>query len=97
MASRRADNHAKLEAQIVEWSKTIDTLMAKAHTLKDEARASAVKRIEEGKLKLASARQKLDALKTIGADKYDEAKASLEHLWQEAKTALEKGAFIAPK
>jgi hypothetical protein len=67
-----------------------DSLTTKTHQLTDDARRSAKKQIEEGKVKLAAARQKVDALKTVGSDKYEEAKTTLESFWKDAKAVFEK-------
>lgn len=81
---------AKLEAQIEAWNARIDELNAKAQRLSDETRRSVQKQIEEGKAKLATARQKVEMLKSIGSDKYEEAKTTLESFWREAKAVFEK-------
>lgn len=94
---RKDEYVAKLEAQIEEWSTRVDGLTAKAQKLNDDARRSVLKQIEEGKGKLAAARQKVDALKTIGSDKYEEAKATLESFWKESKALFEKDESTAAK
>ncbi|MGZ4419098.1 MAG: sll1863 family stress response protein [Gaiellaceae bacterium] len=88
--ARKDEYVAKLEAQIEDWSARIDGLTAKTHKLTDDARRSVQKQIEEGKVKLAAARQKVDALKTVGSDKYEEAKTTLESFWKDAKAVFEK-------
>lgn len=88
---------AKLEAQIKDWSARIEALTAKAQKLNDDARRIALKQTEEAKLKLAAARQKVDALKAIGSDRYEEAKATLEGFWKDAKALFEKDESAAAK
>jgi guanylate kinase len=81
---------AKLETQLARWSARIDDLTVRARHLGHEARHSIEARIDTRKAKLAAARQKLDALKIIGNDRYDSAKTALERFWKDAKAVLER-------
>ena len=81
---------AKLEAQIKEWSAQLDEVATKAQKLTADARVAAQKQLEEGRSKLTAARHKLDGLKGVGADKWEEAKAKVESFWKEARTAFER-------
>jgi len=81
---------AKLENQIEEWRGKVDALALKAERLTADARRSYDKALEERKAKLAAARQRLDALRAIGSDKWEEGKATVESFWKEAKAVFEK-------
>jgi hypothetical protein len=88
---RKDEYVAKLEKQLARWSAQVDRLMEKALELGDEARHSAQMRIDDGKVKLAAARQKVDALKIVGSERYEHSKTALESFWKEAKAAFERG------
>ena len=81
---------AKLEAQIKEWGAHLDGVAAKAQKATADARGAVQKQLEEGKAKLVAARQKLDGLKGVGADKWEEAKTKVEGFWKEARAAFER-------
>jgi hypothetical protein len=81
---------AKLEAQMLEWTAGMERLKAKADDLTADARDACQKQIEEGKVKLAGARQKLDALRAVGSDKWEETKATVESFWKDARAVFEK-------
>ncbi len=90
MTETKEDYFAKLEKQLGEWKKQIDTLADKAQGMTAAARQAYDKRIEEGRRHLGEARQKLDALRHIGADRWDEGKAVFERFLKEAKGVFEK-------
>ena len=81
---------AKLETQLERWSARLDDLTVRARHLGLEARPSLEARLDNRKVKLAAARQKLDALKIIGDDRYETAKTALESFWKDAKAVLER-------
>jgi hypothetical protein len=81
---------AKMEAQLAGWSVRLDKLTLRARLLGDDTRRSVEARIGDRKVKLAAARQKLDALKIIGKDRYEVAKTALERFWKDAKAVLER-------
>ncbi len=91
MSERHEVYFAKLETQIEQWRRRLDTWAAKAEKLTAEARRAYERGIDERRAKLAVARQKLDALKHIGGDKWEEGKATLESFWKEAKAILDEG------
>ena len=79
----------KLESQIEDWRKRLDALAAKAEEMTADARHAYEKAIEERRAKLALAREKLDALRQVGSDKWKEGRATLESFWKEAKAVFD--------
>jgi predicted nucleic acid-binding Zn-ribbon protein len=88
---------AGLETQIQEWSARIDGLSAKAEKLSAEARRAYQKQIEDGRVKLGVVRQEVAALRAVGSDKWEEAKATVESFWKDAKAMFENDEFTPGK
>ena len=88
---------AKLETQIQEWSTRIDGLSVKAEKLTADARSAYQKQIEERRVKLDVVRQEVAALKAVGKDSWEEAKATVESFWKDAKAVFENNEITPVK
>jgi chromosome segregation ATPase len=80
----------KLNAQLKEWSASIDVLKARAEKATADLKISYSKQVDDLKAKRETARTKLNDLKTAGDDAWERMTASLEKSWSEIKAAFDK-------
>jgi hypothetical protein len=80
----------KSEADLKEWSRRLEKLAAQAEKLTAEAKTAAQKGIGELRPKLAAARQRLDASRSVASEKWLDAKSGVESIWGEVKALFEK-------
>ena len=78
------------EAQLKEWSATVERLAAEAEKLPTEGKAKTQKAIGELKAKLGAARGRANATKALAGEKWLEAKGGFESFWAEVKALFEK-------
>ena len=84
------------EAQLKEWSATVERLAAEAEKLPAEGKAKTEKAIGELKAKLGVARGRVNATKSLAGDKWLEAKAGFEGLWADVKGLFDKHSAKPP-
>ena len=78
----------KLEAKLREYRADIDKMKAKADGAEAGARIEYYKQIEMLNAKLSSVEGKLLDLKSAGEEKWESAKAAVEHSWGDLKHSL---------
>jgi poly(hydroxyalkanoate) granule-associated protein len=73
----------KLEAQLKEWDRQLDQLMAKAKKAGAEARAKIEDELAGLKSKRVAAQKKLDELRNRGEDAWEDLKGGIEKAWDD--------------
>lgn len=81
-------NVGKMEAQLREWGAKIDELATKAEKAGAEVKADYRQRLEELKVKRATAQARLDELKGAGNQKWLTLKSGLEAAWKDLEIAF---------
>ena len=80
----------KLNAQLKEWSASIDGLKAKADKASADLKIGYYKRLDDLKTKRDTARAKLDELKAAGDDAWERMTTAIEKSWGDIKAAFDK-------
>ena len=80
----------KLEAQLKEWDKQLDQLMAKAKKVRADARTRIEEELAGLKDKRAAAQKKFDELRHHGEGAWEELKDGVEKAWGDISDALGK-------
>ncbi len=87
MKDKRKAYEEKLDAQLKEWSAQISLLKAKADNAKADAKIEYYKTIEALQGKQNKAMTKLQELKAVGDDAWEDLKKGAEKAWADVKTA----------
>jgi hypothetical protein len=93
MADKRKAYGEKFDAQLKEWSAEITLLNAKADKAKAETKIEYYKTIETLQGKQDTARMKLQELRTVGDDVWEDLKTGAENVCDEVKTAFQGAAL----
>jgi len=80
----------KLEAQLKEWDRQLDQLMAKAKKAGAEARTKVEDELANLKNQRAAVQKKLDELRNRGEDAWEELTDGVEKAWADISDALGK-------
>ena len=80
----------KLNAQLKEWSASIDVLKAKADKANADLKIGYYKQLDDLKMKRDAARNKIDDLKTAGDDAWERVTTAVEKSWGDIKAAFDK-------
>ena len=80
----------KLNAQLKEWSASIDVLKAKADKANADLKIAYYKQLDDLKMKRDTARNKIDDLKTAGDDAWERVTTPVEKSWGDIKAAFDK-------
>lgn len=86
----------KVEAQIHEWSATLDVLKARTEKLTVQAKLDMQPSIDAVHAKYDAAKAKLDKIGAATDDTWDEVVKDVDHAWSDLKAAVE-GTFDALK
>lgn len=81
---------SKLEIQLGEWAAKLDELVAAAEQAGEQAKRDSRERIDELKVRLATAQARLDEAKLAGGDKWDTMKEGLERSWKELERTFQR-------
>ena len=87
---KRKAYEEKLDAQLKEWSAQIALLKAKADKAKAEAKVEYYKMIETLQGQQETARMKLEDLRAVGDDRWEDYKTDGEETWAQIKAAFQK-------
>ncbi|ALA60284.1 hypothetical protein [Nitrospira moscoviensis] len=79
----------KLEAQLKEWTATLDQVKAKADAAEASARIEYYKQIDGARAQIAAAQAKLNELKASTEDAWASLKGGVEETWANLKTAVD--------
>jgi uncharacterized coiled-coil DUF342 family protein len=79
----------KLNAQLKEWSASIDVLKAKADKATADLKIGYYKQLDDLKAKRDSAREKLEDLRTAGDDAWERMTTAVEKAWRDIKVAFD--------
>lgn len=88
MNDKRKAYEEKLDAQLKEWSAQIALLKAKADNAKADAKIEYYKTVDALQHKQKEAKAKLQELKTVGDEAWEDLKVGAEKAWAEVKTAF---------
>jgi hypothetical protein len=80
----------KLNAQLREWSASIDVLKAKADKAGADLKIGYHKQLDDLKAKRDTARSKIDELKTAGDDAWERVTTAVDRSWDDIKAAFDK-------
>ena len=80
----------KLNAQLKEWSASIDGLKAKAEKASADLKIAYYKQLDDLKAKRDTARGKIHELKTAGDDAWERVRTEIEKSWGDLKAAFDK-------
>ena len=80
----------KLNAQLKEWSASIDVLKAKADKANADLKIGYYKQLDDLKTKRDTARNKIDDLKAAGDDAWERMTMAVEKSWGDIKAAFDK-------
>ena len=80
----------KLNAQLREWSASIDVLQAKADKATADLKIGYSKRLDDLKAKRDKAQGRLDDLKAAGDDAWERMTTAIEDSWNDIKSAFDK-------
>ena len=86
----------KVEAQIHEWSATLDVLKARTEKLTVQAKLDMQPSIDAVHAKYDAAKAKLDKIGAATDDTWDDVVKDIDHAWNDLKAAVE-GTFDALK
>lgn len=81
-------NVGKWEAQLMQWGKKLDELVAKSDKAGDKEEAGLRGNIEELKVKYRAAQGKLEELKSAGQENWASFEVGLERAWKELAGAF---------
>ena len=87
--SLKEEYQNKIEAQLNEWKAEIEKLKAKADQAEAETKIKLYEQIEGLRVKQQAAHDKLDSLKAVGENAWEELKAGVESTFDELKKGLE--------
>ena len=79
----------KLNAQLKEWSASIDVLKAKADKANADLKIAYYKQLDDER-KRDTARNKIDDLKAAGDDAWERVTTAVEKSWGDIKAAFDK-------
>ena len=80
----------KLNAQLEEWSASIDVLKARADKATADLKIGYYKQLEDLKAKRESARERVDGLKAAGGDAWERMATAIDASWGDIKAAFDK-------
>jgi hypothetical protein len=80
----------KLNAQLKEWSASIDVLKARADKAAADMKIGYQKQVDDLKAKRDSAQAKVNELKTAGGAAWERMTAAIEKSWADIKAAFDK-------
>jgi hypothetical protein len=80
----------KLNAQLKEWSASIDVLQAKADKASADLKIGYAQQLDDLKAKRDTARGRLDDLKAAGDDAWERMTMAIEESWGDIKAAFDK-------
>ena len=80
----------KLNAQLREWSATLDVLKAKADKASADLKIGYAKQLDDLKAKRDTAQGRLDDLKAAGDDAWERMTMAIEESWGDIKAAFDK-------
>lgn len=80
----------KLQAQLEQWGKKLDELVARAAELGEDARHESLALAHALEAKYSQARAKLDDLEAAGSEKWSAFEDGVENAWRELETAFGK-------
>ena len=83
-------NVSKLEEQLKLWTAKLNELVARAGVASQQAKIDSRRQLDELKIRLESARSKLDEAKAAGGEKWDTFRQGVEHTRQELEGAFKK-------
>jgi predicted nuclease with TOPRIM domain len=82
----------KMDAQLRQWQAKIDALQAKADQAEAEQKIRYHEQIELLRTKQQQLEEKLEQLRSAGADAWEELKGGVELAWHELETAAQRAA-----
>ena len=85
-----AKNIAKMEAQLRLWNAKLDELVARTVTAGQGLKLDARKRLEDLKLALEDAQQRLAEARKAGAGQWESLRAAVEAAWKQAEASFKK-------
>jgi hypothetical protein len=88
MTDKRKAYEEKFDAQLKEWSAQIALLNAKADKARAEVKIEYYKMIENLQGKQDTARTKLQELRTVSDDAWEDLKTGAEKVWTDVKDAF---------
>ena len=80
----------KLKGQLSEWRADIDKLKAKAEQAQGETQLAYYKELEVLRTQQEKARDKLDDLRNVGDDAWEDMKAGLDKAWDDLGDSISK-------
>lgn len=80
----------KLNAQLKEWSASIDVLKARADKASADLKIGYTKQLDDLKAKQKVAQGKIDDLKAAGDDAWDGVQTAVEKAWADIKSAFDR-------
>jgi predicted ATP-binding protein involved in virulence len=92
MKDKRKAYEEKLDAQLKEWNAQIVLLNAKAENAKADAKIEYYKTIEALQHKHDEAGRRLNKLKAVGDEAWEELKTGAEKAWDEVRAAFHNAA-----
>jgi len=92
VTDKRKAYEEKCDGQLKEWDAQIALLNAKADKAKAEAKVEYYKTIESLQGKQDAAKMKLQELRTVGDNAWEDLKTGAEDVWADVKTAFNSAA-----
>lgn len=80
----------RLQAQLAQWGRKLDELVASAADLGEEARLESLALVHALEAKFSRARAKLDDLEAAGSEKWSTFEDGVENAWGELELAFGK-------
>lgn len=78
----------KMAAQLKEWSAQIDLLEAKIANAGADAEVKRAKELQELRVKIKSAAQKINEIETSTGEAWEQVKATSDKIWEELKIGV---------
>ena len=92
MTDKRKEYEEKFAAQLEEWKAEIALLKGKADKAGAEAKADYYRTIESLQVKYDAAKMKLQQLRSVGDDAWEDLKTGAENVWADVKAAFNSAA-----
>lgn len=90
VVAKKAAYQKKIEAQLKEWDKQLDQLMAQMRKMGVEARTKVESELANLKSKRATAQKKLDEVRNRSEDAWEDLTDGVEKAWDDISDALGK-------
>ncbi len=81
---------AKMKQQLDKWSAEMDTLEAKVHKTKEDAKVKYQEQLSALHTKRLEGEKKLEAIKSATEDSWEQLKAEAENVWEAFKDSVHK-------